>query len=170
MSEEIKEPRVSRHWHDLYIEKESDPTDLRSDTQFCTDLGLELGSFRNWKSKFRTFIYREVEARRKQFRNEHRALGYKALMKKLTAGDTNAIKLHFQLLGDLVEKQEIKTESMSDVDKKRFLESLRSEVGQRLTQHEKASKAGDGAPALRSEPSEPTGTDKERTDSGPTGS
>ena len=133
------EPQVRRHWHELYIEKESDPYDVRNDKQFCEDNQLNYNSFCSWKGKYRTFIYREVEQRRKQYRNEHRSIGYKALMKKLLSGDTNAIKLHFQLLGDLVEKQEVKTENMSDADKIRRLQSLREEVLQREEAFKRAS-------------------------------
>lgn len=144
MSEHILEPKIDRMWHELYYDKEADPTDKRTDKQFCEELGLNPGSFATWKHKFRTFIYREVEARRKTFRNEMRTLGYKALMRKLETGDTNAIKLHFQLLGDLVEKIETKTENMNDADKKRRIESLRRETTEREESWDKA-KRKDGS-------------------------
>lgn len=131
MKELIKEPKVVRFWHQLYVEMQADPTDLRSDTDFYTELGIEKSTFVSWKRLYRTFIFREVEQLRKAYRNEDRTAGRKALMKKVASGDTNAIKLLFQLMGDLVEKTEIKTENMSDEDKKRRILSLRSEVAQR---------------------------------------
>lgn len=137
------EPQLRRYWQELYIQKEADPTDFRTDKQFCEDNQLNVNSFSNWKSKFRAYVYREVELRRKQYRNEHRNIGYKALMKKLLSGDTNAIKLHFQLLGDLVEKSEVKTDNMSDSDKMRRLEHLKKEVSDRQVQFEQAQEKTD---------------------------
>lgn len=117
-----KAPDVPRHWHELYIEAQSDPLDSRSDTKFCEDIKLDYSTFQTWKHRYRKYIFGEVEKRRQHYRNELRAKGHKALARKLDK-DTNAIKLLFQLLGDLVEKTETKME-MSDADKARRLRSL----------------------------------------------
>ncbi len=121
--EEIKAPSIERTWHNLYIESQANPTDHRSDKQFCEDIALDYYAFSSWKHKYRPFIYREVEAIRKNYRNELRSRIYKALDKKLDS-DTNAIKLLAQLMGDLVEKTEVKTENMNDQDKVRRIASL----------------------------------------------
>lgn len=138
MINEDNGPKVVRLWHELYVQFQSDPCDLRTDKKFCEDIGLEPATLSQWKRKYRSFIFREVEAQRKTYRNELRAIGLKALMRKLDSGDTNAIKLHFQLLGDLVEKTEIKTENMSDAEKVRRIESLRTEVTKRQEDWKKA--------------------------------
>ncbi len=125
--EQIKEPVIKRTWHDLYIECQSDPMDSRTDKQFCEEYALDYGTFANWKCKYRKYIFREVEAKRADYKNELRAVMYKALTAKL-GKDTNAVKLLAQLLGDLVEKTETKME-MSDADKIRRIESLRKTTG-----------------------------------------
>lgn len=151
MKDETKEPSVRRAWHDLYIEMQSDPTDTRTDVVFCEEIALDYATFRSWKTKYRAFIFREVESRRKNFRNEMRAKIYKSLVKKMDT-DTNAIKLLAQLLGDLVEKTEVKTENMNDGDKIRRIKSLREENSKKLRTwaSEDEVKAPEGSP---SEPS-----------------
>lgn len=122
-------PKVPRTWHDSYIEAQVDPFDTRTDKQFCEDIGLDLQTFRNWKSKYRDYVNAEIEKRRNKHKTELRTKAYKALTGKLDK-DTNAVKLLFQLLGDLVEKSEVKTE-MSDADKIRRLSTLISQVGKK---------------------------------------
>lgn len=145
MKEETKEPSVSRFWHDLYIEMQADPTDRRTDTQFCEEMVLDYSTFRAWKTKYRNFIFREVETRRRNYKNELRARIYKALDKKLDT-DTNAIKLLAQLLGDLVEKTEVKTENMNDGDKVRRIKTLSEENSKKLFQWERAEKGDSPTP------------------------
>lgn len=128
-SEDVNVPKVNRHWHELYIEAQSDPFDTRTDKEFCEEIALDVQTFRNWKWKYRTYIFREVEKRRAEHRNELRTKGYKALTKKLDK-DTNAVKLLFQLLGDLVEKTETKME-MSDADKIRRVEALMAQISKK---------------------------------------
>ena len=131
MSEEVKEPRIVRTWHMLYIESQADPFDNRSDKEFCEEFGIEYQNFRNWKTTYRSYIFKEVESIRKNYLNEYRSKGHKALAKKLDK-DTNAIKLLFQLLGDLVEKTESRVE-MSPDDQLRRIAALRSTIGKRQT-------------------------------------
>lgn len=138
--EEIIEPQVDRYWHTLYIEMQSDPTVSQTDTDFCKDIALDYSTFRAWKVKYRNYIYREVEARRRNYKNEMRSKIYKALMKKMDS-DTNAIKLLAQLMGDLVEKTEIKTENMNDGDKVRRIKALSEANSKKLSQWERAEKA-----------------------------
>ena len=122
-------PPLPRHWHDLYIDFQADPLDIRTDKQFCEEIQLAPQTLANWKVKYRPYIFREVEARRKSYASELRSKGHKALSRKLDK-DTNAIKLLFQLLGDLVERTESKVE-MSDADKLRRIEALRKSTSSR---------------------------------------
>lgn len=138
INNKVIEPSLDRAWHELYIALQADPTDHRSDKKFCEDIALEYQTLASWKKKFRSFIFREVEARRRNHSNELRAMMYKALAKKLDK-DTNAIKLLAQLLGDLVEKTEVKTESMNDADKVRRIKALSEVNSRKLTQWNKAS-------------------------------
>ena len=114
----------------LYIEMQADPFDNRNDKEFCESIpGLEYGTFCAWKAKYRQYIFKEVDAIRKTFTNEYRSKGHKALAKKLNS-DTNAIKLLFQLLGDLVEKTESKVELNHD-DQVRRVQALMNSIGKR---------------------------------------
>ena len=157
-NEKVVEPTVDRFWHTMYIESQADPTDHRTDKQFCEDAVLDYYAFCSWKKKYRPFIYREVEAIRRNFKNEIRSRIYKALDKKLDT-DTNAIKLLAQLLGDLVEKTEVKTENMNDADKIRRLEALSKENTKKRKQWLTAE---NGTPSGKDGPnaSEPRGTDQ----------
>lgn len=140
MNNEELRPKVDRTWHHLYIESQADPMDARTDKQFCEAIQLDYSTFANWKCKYRTHIFQEVERRRKNYQNELRSKGHKALAKKLDK-DTNAIKLLFQLLGDLVEKSEVRTE-LSDADKLRRIETLRSSIEKRKNSWDEASRDG----------------------------
>lgn len=161
MPEEIKAPSVDRFWHHLYIESQADPTDSRTDKQFCEDAVLDYYAFCSWKKKYRPFIFREVEALRRNYKNEMRSKIYKALMKKLDS-DTNAIKLLAQLMGDLVEKTEVKTENMNDADKIRRIKSLSEANTKKQKEWERAgaSESSSSAPKDGPKPSEPSGTDQ----------
>ncbi len=133
------EPKVNRSWHEAYIEMQSDPLDNRTDVQFCESIDLNYQTFVTWKRTYRTYIFKEVDHRRKNYVNEMRTIGHKALAKKLDK-DTNAIKLLFQLLGDLVEKSEIKTGDLQHDDKVRRLATLMGSAGKRQKEWEAAAK------------------------------
>lgn len=159
MTNEPHEPKVSRMWHELYIEMQADPMDSRTDKEFCESLGLEVQTFRNWKCEYRQYIFKEVEARRKNYVNELRSKGHKALAKKLDK-DTNAIKLLFQLLGDLVEKTESKVE-MNHADQLRRILALRNTIGKRQAAWDavdaKSGEEGTETPAVPTEQKGPEG-------------
>lgn len=164
-TEPEKEPTVRRFWHDLYIEMQADPTDRRTDAQFCEEMVLDYSTFRAWKTKYRNFIFREVESKRRNYKNELRARIYKALDKKLDS-DTNAIKLLAQLLGDLVEKTEVKTENMNDGDKVRRIKALSEANSKKLSQWERAEKADSPTPTEGNGPisPEPSGPEPKPAD------
>ena len=151
---EYKEPMIPRHWHELYFHMQADPLDQRTDTQFCEDIKLDRQTFQAWKTKYRKYVFREVDKLRQDYRNELRARMYKSIAKKLDK-DTNAIKLLAQLMGDLVEKTETRVE-MSDADKIRRIESLRGQVAEREKQWKNASEGTgeepDGSKSLTNDP------------------
>lgn len=142
--EEEKVPKVDRYWHTLYIEKEADPTDQRTDAQFCAAINLEYKTLAAWKSKYRRYIYQQVNSIRKDYVGELRAKANKELFKKLDK-DTNALKLAFQLMGDLVEKTEQRVEYMSQEDTKRRINDLLKKVSDKQASWE-VSKSLDQGP------------------------
>ena len=120
--DDIKNPKF---WHELYIEKEANPFDKRTDKQFCEDIQMSIQNLEQWKRKHRTAIFQEVGKRRNQYLNEVRSVLWKSLAAKMaTSKGVDAEKLAAQLMGDLVEKHESKVE-MTDAEKQRRIQSLR---------------------------------------------
>lgn len=118
----IKNPKF---WHELYIEKEANPFDRRSDKQFCEDIQMSIQNLEQWKRKHRVAIFQEVAKRRTQYMNEVRVVLWKSLANKMsTSKGVDAEKLVAQMLGDLVERHESKVE-MTDAEKLRRIHSLR---------------------------------------------
>lgn len=104
-------------WHPDVIEYMADPLDKRTYEQFCNDIGISLMTFWRYRTKHRDQITREVEAVRRKFLSEMRSKAYKSLNSKIDK-DVNALKLFFQLAGDLVERVENRTEILTPEDKK----------------------------------------------------
>lgn len=112
------------NWLDDYIEFAADPLDKRTLGDFAQAVGVSDATLWRVRQKYRNEIAKEVEARRKQFLSEMRTKAYKSLYMKLQ-NDTNALKLFFQLSGDLVERSEVTDKSMmSREEKERKLTEL----------------------------------------------
>ncbi len=116
MPEPMKQPLVKAMWHELYIELLSSPLDQRTDKEFCEANCLSVGALGVWKRNNRKELFDEVQRRRVLYLNEMRALAYKRL-DALSKKDVNAIKLMFQLTGDLVEQSKTTHEYLSRQDK-----------------------------------------------------
>jgi hypothetical protein len=111
-----KEPLVKVFWQELYLEMLASPLDQRTDKEFIEENKVPQSSLSQWKRKNRKTIFDEVQKRRGAYVNEMRAIGYKAL-NRMAAKDVNAVKLLFQLTGDLVEKSQISHEHLSRQDR-----------------------------------------------------
>ena len=109
-------PTVRTAWHELYLELQSNPLDNRTDIEFCAENKLSNSALTVWKRENRKAIYDEVQKRRGQYINEMRAIGYKHL-NRMCQKDINAVKLLFQLTGDLVEQTKTTHEFMSRQDR-----------------------------------------------------
>lgn len=134
-----KDFKLSAFWKELYIELLASPTDSRSDKAFCDDVGLSGHTLSAWKRNCRKEIYDEVQKRRKDHINELRAKAYKQLSKKMETS-VDAIKLAFQLTGDLVERTESKVEYMGHDDKVRRINALLENIGKKKGAWANASK------------------------------
>ncbi len=107
---------IKQFWNELYIELLANPNDLRTDIEFCNEIKIAVSTLKLWKRTHRMEIYQEVQKRRNHYFNELRALAWKELTSKMKK-DLNAVKLAFQLTGDLVERTESKVEHMNYKDK-----------------------------------------------------
>ena len=134
---------LEQYWHELYVEMLSNPDDKRTDKQFCEEIGIDNSTLTRWKSKYRLQIFEEVQKRRTQYINNIRNILQRALIKKVELGDTNAIKLGFQLIGDLVEKHENKMFGMDRNDKEKRLFNLLGEIGKKAQNWDKANKSAE---------------------------
>ncbi len=122
-----KQPLVRAFWHELYIELLSSPLDQRTDKEFCEENKLHVNTLMTWKRNHRKALFDEVNRRRVLYLNEMRAIAYKRL-DSLSKKDVNAVKLLFQLTGDLVEQSKTTHEFMSRNDKIERINSLLTEA------------------------------------------
>jgi hypothetical protein len=125
-------------WNELYIEMLANPDDNRTDKQFLDDIGIAKDTLWRWKCKHRLQIYEEVSKRRNQYIQNIRNILQRALIKKVEAGDTNAIKLGFQVIGDLVEKNVHQFDGMERTDKEKRILSLFTEIDKKRQAWESA--------------------------------
>lgn len=137
---------IKSFWHELYLEMQSSPTDNRTDRQFCLDVQIHPNTLCLWKRTHRKDIFHEVGRRRGQYVDELRATAWKALADRMP-NDTSAIKLAFQLLGDLVEKSQVTTEHMSRKDILDRANSLLGEFNAKKKTWEKVQNAESGVTA-----------------------
>jgi hypothetical protein len=121
---------IDKSWKEVYVELQANPLESKTDKSFCEENNLNYGSFRDWKYRNRKQLYDEIERRRKTYIKEMRSVAYKHLMAKL-GKDTNALKLFFQLSGDLVERTENRTEVMSPQDLKRGINEMLKDIAER---------------------------------------
>lgn len=132
MSNQYTKHFQSEAWNDLYIDLQADPLNQSTNISFCEQVGIHPRTLYAWKAKYRDDISKEVAKRRDKFKSDFRSDLYKALTARMR-GDTAAIKLGFQLLGDLVERSESRVEHMTPADKKAKLKELLSKIGKSST-------------------------------------
>lgn len=119
--------KSNRLWKELFLDYMANPMDVRTEVEFCKENAISRVTLWRWKKANHEEVFKEVQRRRKIYTAELRAVASKALVKKLGT-DTNAIKLAFQLMGDLVEKTESRVEHMSHEDKVRRINDLLSKI------------------------------------------
>ena len=146
-----KEVLVKTMWHELYIELLSSPLDQRTDKEFCEENKLHINTLRNWKSKNRTEVFNDVQKRRTLYVNEMRAIAYKQL-NTLCKKDVNAIKLVFQLTGDLVEQSKTTHEYLSREDKIDRINNLLKEANEKAKVWKKVQESEGAASPLSETP------------------
>ena len=143
----FKEP-----WHLAWIEKCADPTDHRTQKEFCESYGLKPSTLSSWIHREPTAINYEIDKRRKEYVTQIRQKAWKALDKKLDKGSDKAIELCFKLLGDFVERSEQKIDYMRPEDKIERIKELLSRITDEKTPSDEKSN---------------TPTDGDRSDAGP---
>ena len=140
-----------KFWNHLYVEMLSNPDDHRTDVQFCKDVDISRDTLWKWKCKYRLAIYHEVQKRRNQYIQNFRNILQRALAKKVESGDTNAIKLGFQIIGDLVEKSEHRFDGMQKTDKEKRIEALLTQLKSKQEGWARAEDSAKDLPNVNSE-------------------
>lgn len=121
---------LNKAWKEAYIEFLADPFNVKGDKDFACEHDIDYPNFRTWKSRNREAIFAEANKRANNFKNEMKMKVRKELLKRVE-GDTNAMKLMLQWLGELVEKSEIKTEMMTYEDKLRRAKAILENVSKK---------------------------------------
>lgn len=123
--------KVTRFWQSLYIEKEANPLDPRTDKEFAQEVGVDPNNLAKWKQRNRKQIYNEVNRRRSEFLAEIRAKNLKAILKNIEES-FNDRKLLAQITGDLIERVETKAEIMGPEDQERRKNALLQNILQKV--------------------------------------
>lgn len=131
------EPRVTRFWHELYIEMMSNPLDNRTDKAFCDEHQIGKSTLELWKQKNRQALFSEIDRRRKNYLKEMRAVGMKALMRKCV-DETKALELLLKITGDLVDRSEQVIENRTQDEKLKRINALLDSIGKKKASWKKA--------------------------------
>lgn len=127
-----RSPGQKAVWHDELIEYLANPLDKRTWDQFSAGIGLTAQSVLDYRKQFQDEIASDVEAVRKKYTSSLRSVAMKSLAKQLEKGDTNSLKLFFQLAGDLVEKHESKVEMLTPEEKQAKARAILEEAFKKM--------------------------------------
>lgn len=124
MAEVERDMEFKTDWMEEYVHMAADPSCHKTAAEFCREKGMSEQNFYKWKSRHREQVNKRIESLRKQYVTDFRSKSWKALSRQLEKGDTPAIKLGFQLTGDLIEKTEAVNSLTPDEKKARVLAML----------------------------------------------
>lgn len=142
-------------WQEQVIIYLGNPFDTRSITQFCRENNIDRGKYYRFVNKNRTELFKQIDRIREQFKSEIRSHAYKSLISRIPRSD-NALKLAFQLLGDLVERSEVRTEHLTPEVKREKVRQLLERVSNELQNGPKSNDVDPGDKIDGSDTSKPT--------------
>jgi len=128
-------------WKDALITYLSNPFQNQSIGDFCKEVGISSSTYYRFLVKYEDKIGPLVDKERQKFKSQIRSEAYKCLVKRLSRSD-NALKLTFQLLGDLIERSESKTEIIDPEIKKLRIKQLLDTIGNQSQDGSKLSANG----------------------------
>lgn len=131
-------------WQDQFIEFLADPSDDRTIKAFCTDVAVPYSTLALWKKDNRQMIYTEADRRRKTYDAVIRTEAYKNLYKRMSKSDF-AVQNALKLLGDLVERQEIKTGPLTTEQKRERAREILEKLSKKIEAAE--GNSGEGSPS-----------------------
>jgi len=98
-------PTEKPDYYDVLVDYMADPFDTRSYQDFAKAINITPEQLWRIRKAFKSDIDSEIKNRRQALLDTVRVQAWKALAKKIQT-DTNALKLFFQLSGDLIERTE----------------------------------------------------------------
>ena len=115
----------------LILDFWANPLDQRTNKEFCAELGIsEMTYYRFTKANLEG-LNRSITARRETFIPKMTSVAYQHLSKRLGRSDA-ALKLFFQLTGQLVERTESKYTLMSPEEKREKIKQMLEILGKKL--------------------------------------
>jgi len=118
-------------YHEELINYLCNPFDNRTYDQFAESVGVTGTTIYRYRRAHESEIAEEVKKRKDSMFDSMRSVAYKALAGKIKS-DTMALKLFFQLAGDLIERSEVSTKDVMTRDQKiEKVKALMNELGSR---------------------------------------
>jgi len=139
-------------WQDAYIDFLANPTESRTNAEFCKEWDISAGSLYVWRAKNHEMVYGEADKRRQQYKSQLREQAFKALAKRLEKSD-KAIELALTLTGDLEKQNEVTNYHLWDPNEKR--EKAREFIQKLKTKQETSAPKGNPDGVLRPEGTSP---------------
>lgn len=127
-----EELNLKKPWMEAFVEFLADPFTTQTAKSFAEEWNISEQALYKWKSRHKVPLAEAVERARKLYISDVRSSAWKNVTKQMDKGDTAAIKLVFQLTGDLVERTENNVNYMSEADKKERIKALAAKLGKRI--------------------------------------
>jgi hypothetical protein len=129
-------------WVDEFIENQSNPFNTESIQDFATRKGVSKQTVYSYRWRHPE-IHAEIRSQMSKIFDVMRPVAYKALAARIGKSD-NALKLFFQLAGDLVERTE-QTVKMTPEAKRERIQELVERCSKALVSSKDASRLNDSA-------------------------
>ena len=123
MDKDLRRPE----YYGALVEFYANPADNRTLKQFAIDNGIAEDTVHQYKRRHLDEINADVAKLRDRYKPALRIAALKALFNRINKSDL-AIKLAFQLTGDLIERTESKVEYMTPEDKRARIAQLLADI------------------------------------------
>ena len=130
--EETEGLDLKKAWMAAYVEFLADPFTTETTKSFAERWEISEQALYKWKSRHKIALCDAIEKARKLYVTDVRSSAWKNVVKQMDKGDTSAIKLVFQLSGDLVERTENSVNYMSEAEKKEKIAALAAKLGKKI--------------------------------------
>ena len=131
--ENPKLPKVQlQPWQEAFIDYLADPSDQRTQKDFCKDNVIAEAVLSRWKKLNHDFVYLEAEKRRSAYDAVIRTEARKKLFKRMEKSDI-AVQNALKLIGDLIERSEVNTTHLTADQKREKAREILERLSQKLS-------------------------------------